>query len=59
LSNLVAEELSFPLNHPAKIEQDRVADAVLARNVYGNYSIIFKVWRKLKKLVNRQRLFNC
>lgn len=53
LSNLVAEELSFPLSHPVNLLQDRMADIVLAKNVYGNYSIFFKTWRKLKKLYIR------
>lgn len=51
LSKLEAEEISFPLVHPVVMQQDSLADDILSKNVYGNYSFLYRVIRKLKKIL--------
>jgi len=52
LAHLVAEDMNFPLTNPNVFSQDRDADRVLSKTVYGNYSLAFKIIRKLKRFLN-------
>lgn len=57
LSNLPALDISFPLSHPSAIIQNKYADLILSQNVYNNRPFYFRVFRKLKKIVEKMELY--
>jgi len=51
LANLRGSKIKFPLIHPLAITQDLMADEVLSQNVYNNWPIYYRIYRKLKKVI--------
>lgn len=50
LAHLKSEEINFPLIHPSLVSQDKAADRILSKIVYGNYSFIYKALRKIIRI---------